>query len=69
MAARLGEGGQLGHRLAATDQRPLDAARLGFDTRVRLDLTAGVAASSVELALAALRETGVELLGTPIVRA
>jgi len=47
----------------------LDAARLGFDTRVRLDLTAGVAASSVELALAALRETGVELLGTPIVRA
>jgi nicotinamidase/pyrazinamidase len=46
----------------------LDAARLGFATRVRLDLTAGVAAPTVERALDELRDAGVELLGAPIVR-
>lgn len=45
----------------------LDAARLGFATTVRLDLTAGVAAPTVETALAALRQAGVTLLGEPIV--
>jgi nicotinamidase/pyrazinamidase len=47
----------------------LDAARLGFTTRVRLDLTAGVAAETVERALTELHGAGVELIGTPIVRA
>jgi nicotinamidase/pyrazinamidase len=46
----------------------LDAARLGFRTRVRLDLTAGVAAGTVDGALAELRAAGVELVGDPIVR-
>ena len=46
----------------------LDAARLGFATRVRLDLTAGVAAETVDRALTELREAGVELGGAPIVR-
>ncbi len=46
----------------------LDAARLGFTARVRLDLTAGVAAQSVEHALDELRAAGVELSGAPIVR-
>jgi nicotinamidase/pyrazinamidase len=46
----------------------LDAARLGLTTRVRLDLTAGVAAETVGLALAELRDAGVELVGAPIVR-
>ena len=46
----------------------LDAARLGFATRVRLDLTAGVAAGTVEHALSELRDAGVELVGAPIVR-
>jgi nicotinamidase/pyrazinamidase len=46
----------------------LDAVRHGFATRVRLDLTAGVAAETVDRALAELRAAGVELLGTPIVR-
>jgi nicotinamidase/pyrazinamidase len=46
----------------------LDAKRLGFATRVRLDLTAGVAASTVQSALDELREAGVELVGAPIVR-
>jgi nicotinamidase/pyrazinamidase len=47
----------------------LDAARLGFATTVRLDLTAGVAAPTVAAALDALRAAGVTLLGDPIVRA
>jgi nicotinamidase/pyrazinamidase len=47
----------------------LDAAAAGLHTSVRLDLTAGVAAATVDTALAALREAGVELLGEPIVRA
>jgi nicotinamidase/pyrazinamidase len=46
----------------------LDAVRLGFATRVRLDLTAGVAAATVATALDELRSAGVELVGAPIVR-
>lgn len=46
----------------------IDAARLGFATRVRLDLTAGVAAPTVERALDEMRDAGVELAGAPIVR-
>jgi nicotinamidase/pyrazinamidase len=46
----------------------LDAARLGFATTVRLDLTAGVAAPTVTAALDALRTAGVTLRGEPIVR-
>ncbi|HKC27531.1 MAG TPA: isochorismatase family protein [Jatrophihabitans sp.] len=46
----------------------LDAVRLGFSTRVRLDLTAGVAPDTVEKALAELRETGADLIGSPVVR-
>ena len=46
----------------------LDAARLGFATTVRLDLTAGVAAGTVDRALDELRGAGVALVGTPIVR-
>ena len=46
----------------------LDAARLGFATTVRLDLTAGVAAGTVDRALDELRDAGVALVGAPIVR-
>jgi nicotinamidase/pyrazinamidase len=46
----------------------LDAVRLGFATRVRLDLTAGVSPATVERAMAELAEAGVELVGAPIVR-
>jgi nicotinamidase/pyrazinamidase len=46
----------------------LDAAAAGFDTTVRLDLTAGVAAPTVAAALTALRARGVTLLGEPLVR-
>jgi nicotinamidase/pyrazinamidase len=46
----------------------LDAARLGFSTTVRLELTAGVSAATVDRALHELREAGVQLVGTPIVR-
>ncbi|MEU8901004.1 nicotinamidase [Nocardia sp. NPDC048505] len=42
----------------------LDAERAGFDTRVLLDLTAGVAPGTVDAALAQLREAGVELEGS-----
>ena len=45
----------------------VDAARLGFATTVRLDLTAGVAAATVESALDDMRAAGVALVGTPIV--
>ncbi|WP_375478891.1 isochorismatase family protein [uncultured Jatrophihabitans sp.] len=45
----------------------LDAARLGFATTVRLDLTAGVAAPTVASALDALRAAGVTLVGEPVV--
>jgi len=47
----------------------LDAARSGFATTVRLDLTAGVAAETVQRAQAELADAGVRLVGTPIVRA
>ncbi|GMA39043.1 isochorismatase family protein [Mobilicoccus caccae] len=43
----------------------LDAAREGFRTRVLLDLTAGVAPETTTRALATLRESGVELFGSP----
>jgi nicotinamidase/pyrazinamidase len=46
----------------------LDAAAEGFATTVRLDLTAGIAAPTVECALDELRAAGVTLIGTPIVR-
>jgi nicotinamidase/pyrazinamidase len=43
----------------------LDAAREGFDTAVRLDLTAGVSPTTVATALDELREAGVQLVGQP----
>jgi nicotinamidase/pyrazinamidase len=43
----------------------LDAARGGFATRVLLGLTAGVDPVTTEEALAALREAGAELTGSP----
>ncbi|HEY2166125.1 MAG TPA: isochorismatase family protein [Jatrophihabitantaceae bacterium] len=46
----------------------LDAARLGFDTTVLLDYTAGVAAATVDTALVELRDARVALVGAPIVR-
>ncbi|HEU5159109.1 MAG TPA: isochorismatase family protein [Streptosporangiaceae bacterium] len=47
----------------------LDAAAAGFATRVLLDLTAGVARETTDRALAGLRAAGVDLTGTPVVRA
>ncbi|MGH3320340.1 MAG: isochorismatase family protein [Streptosporangiaceae bacterium] len=47
----------------------VDAAREGFETRVLLGLTAGVAAASTDAALAEMREAGVALEGEPVVRA
>src|SRR2546430_5721047 len=47
----------------------LDSAAAGFATTVLLDLTAGVAQSTVDLALNAMRTAGVELVGDPVVRA
>lgn len=46
----------------------LDAARAGLTTSVLLNLTAGVSATTVEPALAELRDAGVRLAGEPIVR-
>jgi nicotinamidase/pyrazinamidase len=46
----------------------LDAVANGLVTTVRLDLTAGVARSTVDAALTQLREAGITLLGDPIVR-
>ena len=46
----------------------VDAAAGGFTTTVRLDLTAGVAQSTVDSALTQMRGVGVELVGRPIVR-
>jgi nicotinamidase/pyrazinamidase len=43
----------------------LDAAAEGFRTTVLLDLTAGVAPSTVDKALVELRAAGVDLAGTP----
>jgi nicotinamidase/pyrazinamidase len=47
----------------------LDAQAAGFATRVLLELTAGVARGTTDRALARLRAGGVELTGTPVVRA
>lgn len=44
----------------------LDAARHGFATTVRLDLSAGVAPESVARTLAELREAGVSVTGSPV---
>ena len=46
----------------------LDAARQGFDTRVLLNLTPGVAPETTETALEQMRRASVELVGEPIVR-
>lgn len=42
-----------------------DAMRAGFSTTVLLDLTAGVAQSTVDKTLAELRDAGVTLVGAP----
>ncbi|MDQ4032224.1 MAG: nicotinamidase [Actinomycetota bacterium] len=46
----------------------LDAVREGFDTRVLLNLTPGVAPETTETALEQMRHAGVALAGKPIVR-
>jgi nicotinamidase/pyrazinamidase len=43
----------------------LDAAQAGLSTRVLLDLTAGVAQSTVDSAVGQLRDAGADLVGTP----
>jgi nicotinamidase/pyrazinamidase len=45
----------------------LDAVKEGFDTTVRLDLTAGVARPTTDAALTDLRAAGATLVGEPIV--
>lgn len=45
----------------------LDGARHGFATQVLLGMTAGVAPATTTATLAALREAGVGLAGTPVV--
>lgn len=47
----------------------MDAAHHGFTTRVLLDLTAGVSPQTTQQALHDLRGAGVELRGTPVLRA
>lgn len=47
----------------------LDAAREGFSTTVRLDLTAGVSQATVDAALVELAAAGVALVGEPVVAA
>ncbi|HZC72318.1 MAG TPA: isochorismatase family protein [Jatrophihabitans sp.] len=47
----------------------LDAVRLGFTIKVRVDLTAGVAAESIKRAIDDMRAADVELIGEPIVPA
>ena len=44
----------------------IDAARLGFATRVLLDLTAGVSPESTQAALSEMRAAGAELVGEPV---
>ena len=44
----------------------LDASEEGFETTVRLDLTAGVARLTTDAALVAMREADVELVGEPV---
>jgi nicotinamidase/pyrazinamidase len=46
----------------------LDAVAAGFDTRVLLDLTAGVAPGTTAAALEQLRAAGAELVGEPVLR-
>ncbi|MFE3873098.1 isochorismatase family protein, partial [Kitasatospora sp. NPDC059146] len=46
----------------------LDARRAGFDARVLLDYTAGVAPDTTDAALTELRDAGVDLTGAPVVR-
>jgi nicotinamidase/pyrazinamidase len=45
----------------------LDAVKAGFATTVILDLTAGVAASTVDGAVEQMRAAGVKLIGSPVV--
>jgi nicotinamidase/pyrazinamidase len=45
----------------------LDAAEEGFETTVLLDLTAGVARQTTDVALSQMSEAGVELIGAPVV--
>jgi len=45
----------------------LDAVAGGLTTAVRLDLTAGVARTTVDLAMEQMREAGADLVGTPTV--
>ncbi|MEE6257919.1 isochorismatase family protein [Plantactinospora sonchi] len=44
----------------------LDAVRAGFDTRVLLDLTAGVSPDTTRTALDSMRGAGITLDGTPV---
>ena len=46
----------------------LDAVREGFDTRVLLGMTAGVALDTTERTLVEMRSAGVQLDGEPVVR-
>ena len=46
----------------------LDAVRQGFDTRVLLNLTPGVAPETTKTALEQMRRASVDLVGEPIVR-
>lgn len=45
----------------------LDAAEEGFETTVLLDLTAGVARRTTDLAMVAMRAAQIELIGNPLV--
>jgi nicotinamidase/pyrazinamidase len=45
----------------------LDAAREGFATSVRLDLTAGVAAATTHAAVDRMQAAGITLIGSPVV--
>lgn len=47
----------------------IDAARAGFNSRVLLDLTAGVSSQTTQRALEDMRAAGVQLEGKPVVRA
>jgi nicotinamidase/pyrazinamidase len=44
----------------------LDAVRLGFATRVLLELTAGVGSATTAAAVAEMREAGAEMVGEPV---
>jgi nicotinamidase/pyrazinamidase len=47
----------------------LDAVRAGFHTTVRLELTAAIAGHTAAATVEELREAGVHLIGTPLLRA